>query len=115
MGGLRTVVEPIPKGMEAMVHQVLGGAEVEPRVEFVDDGFESDDGEESAGDGGGGDGTQDDQTEETSSVAAGLALEEEGGGIVAARGLGSRHDGWVVVGGVTDPESRGHKDVGHGH
>ena len=34
--GLRTVIEPVPELVEAMLYQVFGCAEIEPRINCID-------------------------------------------------------------------------------
>lgn len=106
--GILTIIEPIPEVGKAVLDKVLGGPEVEPRVDcsmagqhmlvprvlqalasnnwtcldphtLVNDTLEADDGEQSARNGGGGNGAQDDQTQQATGVAARLSLEEEVG------------------------------------
>ena len=71
-----TIIKPIPEFVEAMLDQVLGGTEIEPRIELVDDTFESNDGEETTGNGSSGNGTQDDDSEKASRVPSGIPLEK---------------------------------------
>ena len=43
-----TIIKPIPETVEAVLDQVFRSSEVEPRVEFVNDAFKSNDGEQAS-------------------------------------------------------------------